>query len=100
MARRPIARKINPIKTSIKEKPLCFPITYSILTLPVDGVSVNRLSVPRLFRNVKLPEEEVEFGLNCALFPTKVIEGIEIPVGKVWIAPSVTQVPLPGGFSY
>jgi hypothetical protein len=35
-----------------------------------------------------LPEEEVEFGLNTALFPVKLIAEIEIPVGRVWFAPS------------
>jgi hypothetical protein len=45
-----------------------------------------------------LPEEEVEFGLNTALFPGRLIAEIEIPDGRAWLAPSVTQVP--GGFSY
>jgi hypothetical protein len=81
MARRPTARKTNPIKSSIKEKPVFFPIIYGvvIVTLPVDGVSVNRLCVPLLFCNVRLPEDEVELGLNTALFPVKVVVVIKTP---------------------
>jgi len=40
-----------------------------------------------------LPEEEVEFGLNTALFPAMLIAEIEIPDGRLWVAPSVTKFP-------
>ena len=85
MARRPTARKTNPIKSSIKEKPVLFLIIYGvvIVTLPVDGVSVKRLCVPLLFCNVTLPEEEVELGLNTAFCPGRVVVVIETPDGKV-----------------
>jgi hypothetical protein len=74
---------------------------HSILTLPVDAVSVNRLIVPRLFCTVILPKEEVEFGLNTALFPEdRLIAEIEIPDGRVWAVPSFTHVPVPGGLLY
>ena len=64
-----------------------------MVTLPVDGVSVNRLSVPLVFCNVRLPEEEVEFGLNTALSPGRVLVVIETPDGSVWVAPSVLSTP-------
>ena len=103
IARSPMARKTKAINTSIKEKPDCFSIIYGVVTvtLPVDGVSVNRLCVPLVFCNVRLPVEEVEFGLNTALVPAMVIAAIDTPDGKAWLAPSVIQFPLPaGGFSY
>jgi hypothetical protein len=71
-----------------------------IRILPVVEATSTLLSVPRAFRNLTFPAEAVELELNCALLPGKVTEGIEIPVGSVWLRPSSTQVPLPGGFSY
>jgi hypothetical protein len=41
-----------------------------------------------------LPDEEVEFELNSALFPVlKLIAAIEIPDGKFWETPSFTHAP-------
>jgi hypothetical protein len=61
--------------------------------LPVDVVSVIVFFDPFVFDRVMLPVEEVELGLNWALFPGKVIPLIKTPLGSVAAIPSSIQFP-------